>query len=1348
MFARVLCSLFLLAFVIEVGAQSVAVPEPLRGWESWVLRGEEYRQCPFFGSLAPTDANAYACALAGPADIRINAGRANISVDYQVYGPGYVPLIIAERAMPEALSLDGQPGVVESGARIWLEPGVRQLRYSLDLATKPESLHVSPTLRLVQLSVDGRSVFPLSREGSVLWLQRAETTTESDALDFSVHRLWSDQLPQTLETRIKLHVAGKAREIRLGPVWPEGYELTGLDGSLPIVVEPGRMLRVQATAGNFDLTLHARALAPSQQLSFAFPQEQWPDQEIWSFAANHPLRVVDVSGAAPIDPAQGDVPMNWRALPAFAMSSKDELTLTERSRGLGDDANRLSLQRQLWLDFDGSGYTVQDQLSGRMRQGFRLDLAAPYELLSASERSQPLLVTTDAQGGRGIEVRYPAVNVEASARLPFATSMPAQGWSERLDSMNATLHLPPGYRLLHAGGVDRAPQAWIERWNIYSVFMAAFAVVLAWRLGGAWLATATALLAVLGVHEVGMPYYSLIALLLTMLGWQSLNAGRLRRMLGVAAVLAALVFVSNALPFAMTQARLALHPQLSAGTEDDSWLGANLLSMNMAAPEVAEVMSDDYGAVGGNRAAPIPSPAPMSPPPPPPSQDKEKYQTLQNQASRVKRVENLERYAKDAIVQAGNARPTWRWMQIDLGFDGPVDRQQMLTLWLTPPWLTAVWRLLLVAALAFITLLLTQRVRRRALPASVAAMTLLLLLGGPVTASELPDPDLLAELKARLTEAPRCAPVCVGLTVAQISIRGDQLTLTVEVHAAARVLLPLPLDDSALSEVNIQMDGKKAPTTGSNNDHSPWVAVERGVHQLSLSAQIRADRIALDFPMLPLRLELDLPGWTAAGIRDGRLLTERLELVREAPSVAAAAGAPTRVPIKPFVRVERRIDLDLDWTVTTTVWRVAPATGGFSVSVPLIAGEQPLDPALQVDEGKAQITLQPGASYTQFESRLTRSEILSLTAPDLGQRSEIWRISVGPSLSLSSSGVPISEPPEGIKDDQPWTHVYNPLPGETLTMRIARPAAVPGSTLVADRVDLSSDIGARSSTHSLQLSLRATQGGSHALKLPSSAELLNLSIDGRSINLKAEADTLTVPIKPGTQQLLLNWRDDQGVSTWVSTPTLDLGMDAANISLHLNLPSDRWILRLSGPPVGPAVLYWSSLLVLLVVGWGLGQSGRALLPTHSWILLVLGFSTLSYGPLLLIAVTFIALDARQRYLPGTLGKWRFDLLQVLLLGLTVSAFGVLVLTIPAGLLGSPDMHIAGGSGYGSQLAWLADRSTGVLPDASAISLPIWCYKSLMLAFALWLASALIRWIKLAWQALVAGTGWMQLRAHK
>ncbi|MBL8245070.1 MAG: hypothetical protein JNL89_12800, partial [Rhodanobacteraceae bacterium] len=49
MHARLLSTLFLLLAAAAAQAAPV-VPDALKGWEAWVLHGEEWRQCPFFAT--------------------------------------------------------------------------------------------------------------------------------------------------------------------------------------------------------------------------------------------------------------------------------------------------------------------------------------------------------------------------------------------------------------------------------------------------------------------------------------------------------------------------------------------------------------------------------------------------------------------------------------------------------------------------------------------------------------------------------------------------------------------------------------------------------------------------------------------------------------------------------------------------------------------------------------------------------------------------------------------------------------------------------------------------------------------------------------------------------------------------------------------------------------------------------------------------------------------------------------------------------------------------------------------------------------------------------------------------
>ena len=157
----------------------------------------------------------------------------------------------------------------------------------------------------------------------------------------------------------------------------------------------------------------------------------------------------------------------WPGLPAFRIGPGESLRVVERNRGLEDTGNTLLLHRELWLDFDGGGFVFADSISGTMRHGWRLDMAAPYSLMHARERGNNLLVTRrDALDG--VEVRNANLDLEALGRIETRAEIPVAGWQTDLNAVSATLNVPPGHRLLVAVGVDDAPSSWfgrLSRWR-------------------------------------------------------------------------------------------------------------------------------------------------------------------------------------------------------------------------------------------------------------------------------------------------------------------------------------------------------------------------------------------------------------------------------------------------------------------------------------------------------------------------------------------------------------------------------------------------------------------------------------------------------------------------------------------------------------------------------------------------------------------------------------------------------------------------------------------------------------------------------------------------------------------
>jgi hypothetical protein len=169
------------------------------------------------------------------------------------------------------------------------------------------------------------------------------------------------------------------------------------------------------------------------------------------------------------------------------------------------------------------------------------------------------------------------------------------------------------------------------------------------------------------------------------------------------------------------------------------------------------------------------------------------------------------------------------------------------------------------------------------------------------------------------------------------------------------------------------------------------------------------------------------------------------------------------------------------------------------------------------------------------------------------------------------------------------------------------------------------------------------------------------------------------------------------------------------------------------------VLYWPELLALMLGAFVLGRLPLKPLRTHEWLLLGFGLSTFAWPVLFVFAVWVFALAWRGNQEIAWSNR-RFNALQAGLGILTVIALVSLVGAIPTGLLGRPDMQVVSPVNY-NPLAWFADRTNGVTPTAGTISVSLWFYRAAMLAWALWLSLALLRWLPWAWRAYSHGGSW-------
>ncbi len=1359
--ARAMRSLICVVLVFLISAAAVqpraaplseeAVPEPLKPWVEWVLHGHESRRCPF----VYRDFDRKRCLWPDVLDIRVDASGVSFSQSWRLYTEGFIPLPGDPSLWPQDVRLDGIPTTVSSSdatPRVPASAGTHTVSGRLSFDRAPEFLQIPAGTGLIALQISGRKVeAPELDEKGRLWLsadaaRRDGAPEVKNTLELRVFRQVVDEVPLQITTRIELDVSGEHREVLLGPVLVAGAIPLSLKSALPARLEPDGRLRVQVRPGRHALTVASRQPGPVTELSRIEASAPWPEPEIWVFDAQNHLRLVQIEGVPSVDPRQTSLPPEWQNLPAYRVGSGDAFRIVVKRRGdPKPDADRLRLTRTLWLDFDGGGYTVNDQIGGQLSASWRLEAEPVLDLGRVAVDGESWFITRRTGSERkGVELRRGDLNLSADARVESRSGLPAVGWDHDFQSVHASLNLPPGWRLFSATGVDRVNHTWISRWTLFDLFLLLIIAAIARGLWG-WKWGLVALLAVgLVFHEHGAPRQVWLHIFAATALLSVLPRGRFSRWVGVYRYLALGALLIIFIPFAVDQLRVALFPQL-----ERPWQ-----AQPVSAPARGRIQLDQ--AELKKRARPEAAPAPGL------DMEVDKpAETLREAVSSARRSyysDELVRIDPKANIQTGPGLPRWQWQRAELLWNGPVSRGQSLQLVLLSPGVTLVLRLLsvvLLALLAVRALGVTANgrftFRRPAGGATAAALIAALIASGvsdpvnaaqvpePAASNRLPGPALLEELRQRLLKAPDCVPGCAALPRMSLEVLDESLIARMEVHAQAEVAVPLPGRHGAWLPQRAQLDGFSADGVFRDDEGNLWVAIKPGVHQITVSGRLPArERVEIPLPLRPYRVEARADGWEIDGIHDNGVVGQQIQLRRiRAAESRPEALAPGALP--PFVRVERTLSLGLEWRVATTVHRVSPPGSAIVLEVPLIRGEAVTTERVRVENDLVQVSLSANATQARWDSVLEQHPSLELLAPEVTTWTEAWQLNASPIWHVESSGIPVIKQQTNGR----WFPQWRPWPGERVSLKVSRPEGVEGRTLTIDISELKLKPGHRATDAELSLEVRSSQGVQHPITLPRGAELQSVMIDARSQPIRQENGVVTLPLDPGAHKVTLMWRSAEGISALFNTPMLDLGASSVNASTQMEMPRSRWVLFASGPSLGPAVMFWGLLMVIVAVALGLGRTRRTPLKTHHWLLLGVGLSQIPIYLSIVVVGWLFALDARSR-LNADLRKWQFNLMQAGLVLLTLAALGLLFYAVKQGLLGLPEMQIAGNGSRGYLLRWFQDRAGAVPAEAWVLSVPLTVYRLLMLAWALWIAFALLRWLRWSWEAFSRGGYWRSI----
>ena len=1333
---------FILAVLISTVAASAAppfdldsIPPSLEPWKAWVLHGQEDRFCP----VSYNNGKEYKCLWPSRLNLDLDANGGRFAQQWLVFVKDWVPLPGSRKIWPQDVRVDGKAVTVvekEGIPFVYMTAGEHLLKGVFSWNEMPEIIRIPEASGLVTFSINHKPVdSPLLDTRGRLWLQkRKEIQSKEQRMEVRIYRLVDDTIPMQVTTFLKINVSGQARKIKLEKVLLEGFIPMSIKSSLPARLGANGELMVQVRPGRWEISILSRSKGPVYKLG---PEKTAYGQEIWSFKAQNHLRMVRTDGVQSVDPNQTDLPSKWKKFPAFIINPGNVIVFKGIRRGDPDPApDQLHLKRTWWLDFNGSGFTIQDRIHGTMSRQWYLAMNQPGILGRVTVNGTDQLIPgQDKDKKPGVELRRGKLDLVAESRYEASTNkLTAVGWDHDFQSVSGNLNLPPGWRLLTAGGVDVMPGTWFQRWTLLDLFLTliiSLTVLKLWNWRWGLLALITLALT---YHEPGSPRIVWLNLLAASALLRFLPEGWAKRMVGVWRLASIVTLLVIAIPFMVQQIRWSVYPQLETHGSGRRFTTQRSFDSTLKADAVMEGRSSPKKRKAASTKMPYASSVPAE----------EKSDYRQEQAVFIQ--------DPNALIQTGPGLPSWKWRSFAMKWNGPVNKDQQVRLWLLPPFVNLILgfvRVLFLALLIF-GLIDFKRWKIKAGSFAPAAVVLCMLLFPGLSAGETksalyPSPELLQQLQERLLEQPGCLPECADSPKIELVVKSDVLQILFTVHAAVKTAVPLPGPSAASWQPKqVLLDSVPAKGLARDKEGLLWILVPKGIHTITLIGKTPPENsFQILLPLKPHRGTIKSKGWDVQGVDGNGLLDESIKLTRQEKK-ASKKRADAAMTLEPFLHIKRVLSLGLNWQVRTTARRATPTGTPVVVSVPLIAGESVTTAGIRVENGNALVHMGPKMEEVRWISSLKQNKAISLTAPKSVPWAETWVLDASPIWHCEHSGIPII-----FHQDQSglWRPQWQPWPGEQVTLNISRPKAITGQTVTIDETRLTFTPGKRFDEAVLLLKIRSSEGGQHKITLPEDAKLQQVKISGKMQPIKEQKREVIIPLKPGSQTVDLQWHQSSDSSLLTTAPGVNIGKDAVNADVVFQMPRNRWILMTTGPRLGPAVLFWSYFAVIILAAFGLGKVTWTPIKTRQWLLLGLGLTQVHPLAAIMIVGWLLALGLRQKH-QFNKSWFSFNATQIILVVWTVAALIGLYVSIQKGLLGIPSMQIAGNGSSDFWLHWTQDRIDGTMPQPHVLSLPLFVFRILMLLWALWLAHSLLKWLRWGWQCFSEGGLWKKVIIRK
>lgn len=1317
-FLLLLCCLPLFSALNAIAKPDI--PDSLKEWVPWVLHNQEKQAC-----TASYSGKMKSCVWPEPLQMNLNARGGIFSQRWEMEKSGWILLPGNDKHWPQDVLINNISGlVVEKNGHpaLYVESsGTYEVTGQFRWQSLPEAISVPEATGLVSPFVLHGKVETATITSGTLWLsKRAESDQqEQDAVQTHIYRHITDTIPMVVTTHITLKVSGKPRELIIDWDLPENQIPIELRSLLPVKIGTDNKIHIQARPGNHTVIYTYRITGQVETIHLG-ASTAGPNTEYWSFESRNNLRIVKVSGLPAVDPSQTSIPQKWHTLPAYLVTKGDTMHFETIKRGDTEPApNNFRLLRKFWLDSSGEGITVQDFLTGVVHKNPRLEMQNPGKLGRVTINGQDQLITKLDKDG--VEVRQGHINAEAVSRLEGVRIFPAGGWEETIDDLSAELLLQPGWKLFHAQGLD-STRSWISSWTLLDCFVVLIIAIACFRILGTLPSLAAFIALVFSYHDQGAPVFIWLGILACIALIKTAPHLKHIRIVKAVKLLLFVILIMIVLPFSVQQLRQGIYPQLERSNV------SHRIDVDYSVPQVQrDVVVKDEELIMSTR-------------------------TIAEPAAKLTRMagtpvsktrETIQQFNTQSKVQSGPGVPNRAWNQIPLKWNGPVDADLNLKLYLISPLFNMLLVFLKIAAIFILMFFMIRPGKSDEVifnfadtdkgKKGVAALILLFTISVFTPAGAhagYPPKELLDTLQARLLEPAECFPHCADFDVMDIRLTDKTLLVEITAHSIEDSAVSLPTG-KGIHWQSIVLNKEKTPVLLQND--ALWLPLPKGSHQITMRGQVSTTDVQFTMEQQPHLVHFkSSDDWSVAGLDANGVPAGQIQFIKQEKEDGQNFGESA---LPPHIKIERVLHLDVEWRVSSTVTRVSPPGTSVYLNIPLLDGESVTDERYKVSDKSIEIHMGPKVQTMQWTSVLKETSSLTLVAPDTTKWSEIWKLNASPIWHVEAAGIPVIQ---YYSTNATWQPQWHPWPNEQITLTISRPPGIAGETKTIESSKLKIVPGLRSTTMELSLVVRSTRGDQQNIRLPDDIVLQAVKINDQPQPIKIDT-TITIPITPGSQDINIKMNSPKGINTLFKVPEINLGTNSVNSEVEIQTGA-RWVWFVQGPQTGPAILFYSELLIILIAAVALGISKLTPLSSIKWIILGLGLSQSGLVPALIIVLWFVALTFRKKS-GATLSGGAFNALQIFLIALTVVSFGAIMYAIQHGLLGHPDMQIVGNNSNSYYLRWYQDHIGGILPQPLVISVPILVYRILMLLWALWLAFNILSWVRWGWQCVTTGKYW-------